>query len=88
MRLAGLATGLLAALLAASCAAPIKIAASVDPLALLEGGSLAYARLSGNAARELAPYLFPASELAALKPLLARTRIIALGMGASSVAEG
>jgi hypothetical protein len=77
-----------ALLLAGSCAAPLKIATSVDPLALLEDGSLAYARLSGRAARELAPYLFPAAELASLKPLLARTRIIALGMGSSPAAGG
>ena len=70
-----------ATLLSLSCAAPLKIGASVDPLALLEGGSLAYARLSGNAARELAPSLFPASELASMKALLERTRIIALGLG-------
>jgi len=74
--------------LLASCAAPLKIGASVDPLALLEGGSLAYARLSGDAARELAPSLFPAPELASLKPLLARTRVIALGMGSAPPAGG
>jgi hypothetical protein len=70
-----------AALLALSCAAPIKLGASVDPLAILSPGALAYARLSGQAARELAPALLPASELASVKPLLARTRIIALGLG-------
>jgi hypothetical protein len=74
--------------IAASCAAPLKIASSVDPLALLEDGSLAYARLSGQAARDLAPSLFPAAELASLKPLLARTRIIALGLGSSPAAIG
>jgi hypothetical protein len=74
-------------LLSLSCAAPLKIAASVDPLALLEGGSLAYARLSGNAARELAPSLFPASELASMKGLLERTRIIALGLGSQQASQ-
>jgi hypothetical protein len=70
-----------AVLLSVSCAAPIKFNASADPLAILGSGALAYARLSGQAARELAPALVPASELASLKPLLARTRLIALGLG-------
>jgi hypothetical protein len=79
-RNAALAT-VAAALLSLSCAAPIKIGASTDPLAILESGALAYARLSGQAARELASSLIPPSELASLKPLLERTRLIALGLG-------
>jgi hypothetical protein len=70
-----------AALLALSCAAPLKIGATADPLAILEPGALAYARLSGASARDLAPALLPSSELASMKSLLARTRSIALGLG-------
>lgn len=70
-----------ATLLFGSCAAPIRIGASADPLSILEPGALAYARLSGRAARELAPALLSPSELASMKPLLARTRIVALGLG-------
>jgi hypothetical protein len=69
-----------ATFLALSCAAPIKIAASVDPLAVLEPGALAYARLSGEVARDLAPALLPASQLDSMKSLLARTRILALSL--------
>jgi hypothetical protein len=77
-------------MLAASCAAPLVLGSSVDPFALLEPGALAYARLSGAASRDLAPALFPASALASLKPLLARTRLVALGLGsrASTGAAG
>jgi hypothetical protein len=87
-RRAALCATVAAALLSVSCAAPIKIGASVDPLAILEPGALAYARLSGQAARDLAPALVPASELASLKPLLAHTRLVALGLGSLSVQAG
>jgi hypothetical protein len=71
----------LLAFLAASCAAPLKIEASVDPLALLDPGALAYARLSGSAARDLAPSLLPAAQAASMKSLLERTKVVALSLG-------
>jgi hypothetical protein len=76
-----LGAGLLAALVAVGCATPIKVSASVDPLAILGPGSLAYARLSGAAARELAPAALPAAAARELAPLLARSRLVALGIG-------
>ena len=72
---------LAASALAAGCAAPLNIQASADPLGILGKGAMAYARLGGTAARELAPALLPADEAKALDPLLARTRLIALGLG-------
>jgi hypothetical protein len=72
-----------AAGLASSCASPLKIDALVDPLAILEPGALAYARISGAAARELAPALLGASQAAQAKPLLERTRLVALGLGSA-----
>jgi hypothetical protein len=71
----------LATLLALSCAAPIQFSNSIDPLALLAKDRLAYARVSGAIVRELAPEIMSASELAAAKDLLARTRIVCLGLG-------
>ena len=71
----------LAMLLALSCAAPIQFSNSIDPLALLAKDRLAYARVSGAVARELAPEIMSASELASAKDLLARTRIVSLGIG-------
>jgi hypothetical protein len=75
------AAALIAAALAFSCAAPIQLGKSVDPLALLATGCSAYARVSGQAARDLAPDLLGPSDLASAKSLLSRTRIIALGIG-------
>jgi hypothetical protein len=72
---------LAASLLALSCASPLKIDASADPLAILEPGALAYARLSGDAARAFAPALLGASKAEHAKRLLDRTRIAALSMG-------
>ena len=78
-----LSAAVAAASLVLSCAAPIKIDASADPLAILEPGSLAYVRLSGEAARELAPALLPASQAGSMKSLLERTRVVALGLGSA-----
>jgi hypothetical protein len=87
--LAALALAALAlALCALSCAAPLRIAAWADPLAILEPGSLAYARLSGPVASDLAPGLLGAAEAESLKPILARTRIAALGFGSRPRAAG
>lgn len=72
----------------AGCAAPLKFDASADPLAVLQRGSLAYARLGGAAAREIVPSILPAAESKALAPLLARTRIVALGLGSMASVEG
>ena len=70
-----------AALSVAGCATPLKIEGSADPLAILGPGSIAYARLSGEAARELAPSALPAAAAKALAPVLARTRAAAIGVG-------
>jgi hypothetical protein len=70
----------LGAVIATSCAAPIKLESSVDPLALLEPGALAYARVSGQAARELAPALLGPSRAASADRLLERTQVIALSV--------
>lgn len=80
--MAALGAGLAAALIAAGCAAPLKIESSADPLAVLERGSMVYARLSGAAARELTPKALSAAQAKALGPVLERTRLVALGMGA------
>jgi hypothetical protein len=77
-----------AALIAAGCAAPLKIGSNADPLDILASGALAYARLGAAAARELAPSLLPASEAKSLAPLLAKTRVLALGLGAPSSPSG
>ncbi len=81
-----LAAGL-AATMAAGCAVPLKIAATADPLAILGSGAMAYLRLSGAASRELAPSLLPAAEAKSLAPLLARTRVLALALGAMPGSE-
>jgi hypothetical protein len=70
----------LGAAIATSCAAPIKLESSVDALALLEPGALAYARVSGQAARELAPALLGPSKAASASRLLERTRVVALSI--------
>jgi hypothetical protein len=75
------AASALAMLLALSCAAPIQFSNSIDPLALLAKDRLAYARVSGAVARELAPEIMSAADLASAKNLLARTKIVALGLG-------
>jgi hypothetical protein len=38
-----------------SCATPLRVESTVDPLALLDSGAAAYVRLSGASARDLAP---------------------------------
>lgn len=73
----------LATILAVSCAAPIRLSTSIDPLALLAKDRIAYARVSGGVARDLAPELMSAADLDAAKEILARTRIVALGLGQS-----
>jgi hypothetical protein len=73
----------LATILAVSCAAPIRLSTSIDPLALLAKDRIAYARVSGGVARDLAPELMSAADLDAAKGILARTRIVALGLGQS-----
>ena len=80
--LAALAAAL--ALSAAGCATPLKIGASVDPLAILEPGSLAYARLDGAVARAFLPAVLPSDAAKSLTPVLARTRLVAIGIGALS----
>ncbi|MGA2546683.1 MAG: hypothetical protein ABSF43_09060 [Rectinemataceae bacterium] len=77
-----------AALSAAGCAAPVRFEASADPLGVLESGSMVYARLSGAAARELAPKALSAAQAKALGPVLARTRLVALGIGSLSAIGG
>jgi hypothetical protein len=78
---------LVLALFAASCAAPLKFDASADPLAVLESGSMAYARLSAAAARELAPAILPAAQVKAMASVLGRTSVVALGIGRSLSAD-
>jgi len=73
-----------AALLLASCAAPLKLSRSADPLQILPPGELAYIRMDGETARSLAPGLVPADQGAALDPVLKRTTSLALGLGRSS----
>jgi|GEM_PF-1667519 len=83
------ALGLAAALaigLASSCAAPLKVDESVDPLAILEPGALAYARLSGEAARSLAPAILGQRQASEAKGLLDRTQALALSLGAEAPA--
>jgi hypothetical protein len=67
----------------AGCATALRIDASVDPLSILQSGSLVYARLSGAATREFARSALPAAEAEALAPVLDRTRVLALGLGGS-----
>jgi hypothetical protein len=77
------------ALSAAGCATPLKIGASVDPLAILEPGSLAYARLDGTVARAFLPAVMPPDSAKSLTSVLARTRLVAIGIGAlSSIKSG
>jgi len=82
-RTAAWAPALLAAwtLILSSCAAPLVLEKSVDPLELLAPGELAYLRMDGATARLLAPALVPAGEGRALSPLLERTSTLALGLG-------
>lgn len=70
-----------AAVACASCAAPIRIADSIDPLSLLSKGGLAYARVSGRVARDIAPEIMSTSDYGQAKGLLERTRIISAGLG-------
>jgi hypothetical protein len=70
-----------------SCATPLRIEASVDPLSVLEPGSILYVRLSGATAREFAPALFRSVESASLKPVLDRTSLLAFGLGTASAID-
>lgn len=79
---APLCAAILSALCAISCAAPLRIEASVDPLALLDPDDLVYARLSGSAALEVASEMLPPAELKQLRPMLERTRTLAIGLRA------
>ena len=76
-----LASIALVALTLAGCAAPLQIEAAADPLAILEPGALAYARMSGRVALELLPSALPPAAAKSLAPLLARTRLLAIGIG-------
>jgi hypothetical protein len=69
-----------AAILAASCAAPLKISSSADPLGILGPDDVAYLRLSGKACRELAPSILGEADRKAASQLLDRTRIAAIGL--------
>jgi len=75
-----------AAVLAAGCAAPIRVDKSVDALALVGPDAMVYARMDAASARALVPSLVPADRARALDPLLDRTRCIALGLGRSGSA--
>jgi hypothetical protein len=81
-RVARYISTLAAALVAFSCAAPLKIESPVDPLSILEPGLSAYARLEGATARKLLPSILPAEEAKSLEPLLKRTGIAAIGASA------
>ena len=85
---AAFSAGIIIAISLSGCAAPLKIAASADPLAVLERGSLVYARLSGEAASELASSSLSAAQAKALLPVLKRTRLVALGLGSLTAADG
>ena len=63
-----LAGGLGLCLLLANCAAPLRIEASADPLSILQGGSLVYARLSGAASLAFARSALSAAQAKALAP--------------------
>jgi len=76
-----MAAAALAGLALGSCAAPLRLRGGADPLAILEPGLAAYARLEGGLARGLAAKALPAEEAASLAPLLERTRVLALGLG-------
>jgi hypothetical protein len=73
----------LAALAFASCAAPLRFGAEADPLSLLAPDLAVYLRLDGAEARLLLPEVLSAEEAASLAPLLERTRVAALGLGAA-----
>lgn len=81
MRFFALWAGSVLALAAAGCAAPLRFDASVDPLALLDPGSVAYVRLDGSVARELLPAALPPDAAKSLSAVLARTRLVAIGVG-------
>jgi hypothetical protein len=67
-------------ILAASCAAPLKLSSSADPLGLLSPDDITYLRLSGKACRELAPSFLGEADRKSASPLLERTRIAAIGL--------
>ena len=81
-----LALGALVLLGAASCAAPIRVGAEADPLALLSPGLAAYARIGGSEARRLLPAMIPPEQASTLRPLLERTRAAAIGLGPADAA--
>ena len=70
----------LVALLLSSCAAPLLVEKSVDPLRLLGPGEPLTCAWTGRP-QVLAPALLPAAEGRALAPLLERTTTLALGLG-------
>ena len=69
------------AALSSGCATPIAVKNGVDPLAILEPGLAAYIRIEGEAARRLLPAFLAEEDAASLAPLLARTRVAAVGIG-------
>jgi len=79
-----LPAGALCALALASCAAPPRFGAEADPLSILSPDLALYLRLEGAEARLLLPELLPAEEAASLAPLLERTRVAAIGLGAAA----
>ncbi len=85
MRSFALWAGAVLALSAAGCASPLRFDASADPLAVLEPGSLAYARLDGAVARELLGSALPPDAAKSLAPVMARTRLVAIGFGGSAL---
>lgn len=70
--------GLLALL--ASCVSAPRAPGKLDPLTCLDSSALAFARLDGKAALELAPTLLPPEESRSLAPLLERSQTIGLAL--------
>jgi hypothetical protein len=66
-----------------SCAAPLRLSASADPLALLEPGLAAYVRVDRELARRLASAALSGKDAASLRPILDATRCAAFGIAAA-----
>jgi hypothetical protein len=79
-RITRCAAPLIAALLAFSCATPLRYEEPRDPLELLSPGALLYLRLDGPAIREFAPALLGEKAAGKLRPLMERSRAAGLAL--------
>jgi len=71
-------SGLSLALAFAGCAAPLRFTRAIDPLSVMSADADLYLRLSGRAARDLAPVLLKPAQARSLSVILDRTDTIAL----------